>query len=545
MKTICLLPILLALPGALLAQPLAGDLTVDPGKAESSTNFTTVAGALSALTTRGVDGPVTFTVAPGTYSGPNSVTPVTGIQAKKAVVFRSATGNPADVIWSQTAASSSDNYVVYVLSKHFRFEGITFQAAGNLYALVLNLAADSIQFKDCRFLGKLNANANNTTENLVKIAGSAVRFEGCTFSGGAVGLVLDSKDRKGTVISGCRFSDAASLNPIQIKKADGLLFSGNRVELSSTSVNFIGIELMTCYGALTVEKNLFRTGNGCALRLSDCYGSETGRLMIRNNMFYASGSSADQILRLSNAQFTDVFNNSVYLNSPGAALYTNDGQSLRLVNNLFINPGLGRAITVGKGSSVTDCDYNVYFSGNQYRLASWGGTDAATLTDLQTANGKDSHSLAKDVTFFSGYADLHLGAGSPDLAGLSLADVPDDFDGEARSGSPYRGADEFNGTYVSIREGNREEPGGFRIFQNYPNPFNPSTAIRFYLPESGKVRVSVVDLAGRLVETLVSGYRTSGEQTVRFEAGHLAGGVYFCRIESESGSGTIKLILLK
>lgn len=540
-----LLPLLLALPGALNAQPLSGNLTVDPGQAESSTNFTTVTAALSALTSRGVDGPVTFTVAAGTYSGPNAVTPVPGIQAKKAVVFRSASGNPADVIWSQTASSSSDNYVVYSLSKHFRFEGITFQATGNLYALVLNIAADSIQFKDCRFLGKLNANANNTTENLVKIAGSATRFEDCTFSGGAAGLVLDSKDRKGTVISGCRFSDAASLNPIQIKKADGLIFSGNTVELSSSSVNFIGVELMNCYGALTVEKNLFRTGNGCAMRLSDCYGSDAGRLMIRNNMFYASGSSADQVLRLSNAQFTDVFNNTVYLNSPGAALYTNDGQSLKLVNNLFINPGLGRAISVGNGNAVTDCDYNGYFSGNQYRLATWGGTDAANLTALQTANGKDSHSLVKNVTFFSGYADLHLGTGSSDLAGLSLAEVPDDFDGEIRSGSPFRGADEFSGTYVSVRDGNQGEPGGFRIYPNYPNPFNPSTAIRFYLPVSGEVRISVVDLAGRLVETLVSGYRAAGEQIVRFEADHLAGGVYFCRIESESGSGAIKLILLK
>ena len=62
-------------------------------------------------------------------------------------------------------------------------------------------------------------------------------------------------------------------------------------------------------------------------------------------------------------------------------------------------------------------------------------------------------------------------------------------------------------------------PDGYALEQNYPNPFNPSTVIRFTLPRAEEVTISVYDLAGRMVTTLVSGRLPAGAHTTVFSGG--------------------------
>ena len=61
------------------------------------------------------------------------------------------------------------------------------------------------------------------------------------------------------------------------------------------------------------------------------------------------------------------------------------------------------------------------------------------------------------------------------------------------------------------------EPVAYDLMQNYPNPFNPSTSIGFTLPESGNVKVSVYDMAGRLVSTLVDANMDEGVHVVDWD----------------------------
>ncbi|NUN71434.1 MAG: T9SS type A sorting domain-containing protein, partial [Bacteroidetes bacterium] len=88
--------------------------------------------------------------------------------------------------------------------------------------------------------------------------------------------------------------------------------------------------------------------------------------------------------------------------------------------------------------------------------------------------------------------------------------------------------------------------------QNYPNPFNPSTAIRFSVPQDAMVSLSVYDLLGRTVATLVDRPMMSGTYEQTFHAGALASGTYLyaLRITSpENGavlhSSVRKMLLLK
>jgi len=90
-------------------------------------------------------------------------------------------------------------------------------------------------------------------------------------------------------------------------------------------------------------------------------------------------------------------------------------------------------------------------------------------------------------------------------------------------------------------------PGQFQLQQNYPNPFNPETTIRYELPGSGFVTVKVLDITGRLVKVLVSGWQTMGTQNTiwdgaDFDGNLVAAGIYICQIEFTGEDGK-KLVL--
>ena len=94
-------------------------------------------------------------------------------------------------------------------------------------------------------------------------------------------------------------------------------------------------------------------------------------------------------------------------------------------------------------------------------------------------------------------------------------------------------------------------PKAFTLDQNYPNPFNSSTVIRFALPESQKIELSVFNLAGQKVTTLVEGVREAGIYTVRWDGKHdqgqvLASGVYLylLRVGGEQVE-TRKLVMVR
>lgn len=108
------------------------------------------------------------------------------------------------------------------------------------------------------------------------------------------------------------------------------------------------------------------------------------------------------------------------------------------------------------------------------------------------------------------------------------------------------GAKVFKRTFpLGMRQISSEVPDVFSISQNYPNPFNPMTKIKFKISKAANVNVTVFDVLGRHISTLVNEKLGAGTYETQWNAINMPGGVYFYRIETKEFSETKKMILVK
>ncbi len=102
-----------------------------------------------------------------------------------------------------------------------------------------------------------------------------------------------------------------------------------------------------------------------------------------------------------------------------------------------------------------------------------------------------------------------------------------------------------NGGVTFISEPSINISGDFKLFQNYPNPFNPNTTIKFDIAKTGFSKLTIYDILGKEVATLVNEKLHAGEYEIVFDGGNLSSGVYFYNLTSQNFSETRKMILLK
>jgi len=88
-------------------------------------------------------------------------------------------------------------------------------------------------------------------------------------------------------------------------------------------------------------------------------------------------------------------------------------------------------------------------------------------------------------------------------------------------------------------------PRDYHLNQNFPNPFNPSTIIKYELPKDSDVRLTIYDLLGKEVATLVNEQQHSGYYTVSFEGTSISNGVYFYKLQAGKFVSTRKMLMIK
>ena len=90
----------------------------------------------------------------------------------------------------------------------------------------------------------------------------------------------------------------------------------------------------------------------------------------------------------------------------------------------------------------------------------------------------------------------------------------------------------------------------FSLFQNYPNPFNPNTTLRYDLPENRMINITIYDMMGRIVKTLINGSKTAGFKSVQWNGTNdknepVSAGLYLYTIQAGDFRQTKKMVILK
>ncbi len=139
--------------------------------------------------------------------------------------------------------------------------------------------------------------------------------------------------------------------------------------------------------------------------------------------------------------------------------------------------------------------------------------------------------------------------------GTDICEPEDDAFEAWISGIPDFAAESYPTAYYNVSRTNvscgtvsvenYETPNKFQLKQNYPNPFNPSTSIKYEIPEAATVTLTVYNMLGQRVATLVNDFKTAGRYEVNFDASTLASGSYIYRLEAGDRVSTQKMMLIK
>ncbi|UCC79120.1 MAG: right-handed parallel beta-helix repeat-containing protein, partial [Candidatus Zixiibacteriota bacterium] len=278
------------------------------------------------------------------------------------------------------------------------------------------------------------------------------------------------------------------------------------------------------------------TGNdtdirGGGISFSNSEGKMSANLLVENS----GGGWPDEggAISLSNSD-VDIVNNTLSRNSRGG-INCADSSSPRIINTiLWADSGeFWQEIYVDSTSTpvITYCDI-------QDTL--WPGVGNISVDPLfRNPDNGDFHLMAP----YCGdpYSSPCIDAGDPAIldslldCGWGMGWYRSDMGACGGGDSIMVGIDD----YVDLL------PDQMALTQNYPNPFNTQTTIRFILPEAQNVQLSIYDILGRQIHTLIDEYRQAGRQTVTFDASGLSSGVYFYRLQAGNVVETKRMVLLK
>ena len=138
-------------------------------------------------------------------------------------------------------------------------------------------------------------------------------------------------------------------------------------------------------------------------------------------------------------------------------------------------------------------------------------------------------------------------------SGLHVIDIKSES-GERDSWKLHRGnmmrTGLYNTTLTSVQPKDQIVPAKFFVSQNYPNPFNPSTTIEIQLAETNNLIVSIFDVTGRLINTLVNDKLEAGLYSVAWNGKDQNGrlvptGVYIMKVVSGKNNHNQKIAFVK
>lgn len=429
---------------------LSGVYTIDPLTPTGGSNFQYFADAISVLENCGISDTTIFNIASGTYDTLLSIDHIPGSGPTASVVFQSASGNPADVIITDSASSAANNYLFALNSvSYFEIRNVTFEQQGEYYGncIRLNNNCDNILIDGNNLIAE-PAPYTSTDMSLIfnddNAAISNVTISNNTFQNGAYSMFLSgeySAYDTNIMIDNNSMSDYY-YSAIYCYYQSDLQINSNIIESSTTDSYSYGMYLGYA-NVYQIDGNQINHPSYTGLYLYYCDGSLVQPGYVVNNFISVSGSNDCFGMYAYYCDTLNVIHNSIQCSGSGTgygtSYYGYYGNANNIINNIFSNNRGEYAINIAGGTS--QCDYNDYYSTGSY-LGSYLYNDYADLLSWQAATLFDSHSVSINPQFI-GTNNLHLISLSMNDLG-SPQGVLIDIDAEVRSVSnPDIGADEF------------------------------------------------------------------------------------------------------
>jgi hypothetical protein len=295
------------------------------------------------------------------------------------------------------------------------------------------------------------------------------------------------------------------------------------------------------------------------------YLAESSGNIIRNNLFLnpiIGIQLVDVFAEISNNSFHSIANENGFFQSwlAGFSRINSINSTVSVVNNLFywrtsnISNNEDFILSTSQHALWLEESSNVEMRYNWYDCVGCI-TQLSDLTRALAVN--DSTLLMENLENQNGDprvdndSDFRLFEDSPLInAGDPGSQWFDAFDNSRADIGWHGGPGSLDGDYSIDPELVEEEypeilPQSTILHQPWPNPFNPQTNLRIDLLSSGHVSLSVYNILGQNVSQLIDGQLDAGVYHITFEAGTLATGTYFARLETAGQTSTVKMMLIK
>jgi predicted GH43/DUF377 family glycosyl hydrolase len=303
----------------------------------------------------------------------------------------------------------------------------------------------------------------------------------------------------------------------------------------------------------------FKVGSGGGLYIENCSPYLFNNICAGNSAGIGGGLMISSLDRFKKIMKPVLINNTIIQNqaiigeqidSYGGGIYVNKEHNSGPLNPIIINTILwDNKADQGSQIYLDVASIDVAYSDVQ------GGWDGEGNIDVDPLFAKSSFQLSD-----SSYC---IGAG---IASINISDTllhcpPNDMEGNPRpdpvGSNPDIGANENERSdpipILTTIDGNHSDlPFQFALMQNYPNPFNPKTIINYQLPArsaggsiTNYVELSIYNLLGQKMATLVSERQKEGTYQVTWDGGNFPSGIYYYRLSAGEFVETKKLMLLR
>jgi hypothetical protein len=443
----------LALSFFACANLLSGTYTIGG----TGANFATFADAMMGLVQCGINGPVVFNVAQGTYNEQILIPAINGASATNTITFQSASSDSTHVILTKQALNAASNYLIrfegaqYVTFKNIKFVPIDSNFAN---AIVFAAGAKYNKLIGNYFIGKTGTNVNLAVIRNENVASSDNLIQGNRIEGGSYGVYFKGSSNTALIanndVKGNTMVDFG-LTGVYGEFVGPVIIEGNHISKSTfNSGTSQGIHLLSSRNGINVLANqivLSNAYNTNGIHLQTCLGYDSARALVANNFVsILNGSNFTYGIRINGTTFHDIYYNSINVNGTSntdtRGINPVSSGNIRVLNN---NIQSNKYPTFYEGTSVSRSDYNnLYSTGSVYAFYTTSTQTFTNFNAFRAALQKDSNSVSTNP-FFTSATDLHTSNGLINGIATPLSSVQTDIDGQPRNATtPDIGADEFN-----------------------------------------------------------------------------------------------------